>query len=204
MTKSESIAGLAKALLAFQAELPTVKKDATNPFFKSKYADLNGIWEACRPLLTKHDLALTQLHKFQEGQIILTTMLLHISGEYLTSDLLLTPAKANDPQSVGSAMTYARRYAMGAMLGVATEDDDDGEKAMARDKKPIPQETSPKPSVPNAHEDITIENLGDLFSTCFKLWGMNQTQVCKELGVAGKEQIGDVADAFLQIKAIKG
>ena len=131
MNKSDTIAKLAEALSAFQGEVKPAKKDATNPFFKSKYADLAGIWDVCRTPLSKHGLSVTQLPQVIEGNINLTTVLLHSSGEWIASDYSVTPVK-NDPQGIGSALTYARRYAMSAILGIASEEDDDAEAALGR------------------------------------------------------------------------
>ncbi len=159
MNKSESITELAKALNAFQSELQLAKKKETNPFFKSKYADLAEIWETCRPLLAKCGLSLSQMASVVGEHAVLTTMLMHNSGEWLSGDLILSPAKSNDPQALGSAITYGRRYAMSAMLGVATEDDD-GETAMGRQfvTKPQPKENTPLRSIeptPAAPQEAT-------------------------------------------------
>lgn len=129
MLKSESLKEIATALVAFQSEVKNVKKDATNPYFKSKYATLDSIWDEVRPLLAKHGLAVVQLPT--EGG--LETMIMHKSGEFVSSVMSLSPAK-NDPQGQGSAITYARRYALGAALGVVTETDDDANSAMPKSK----------------------------------------------------------------------
>lgn len=125
MQKSESIAALAGALAKAQAVMQGAKKDSENPFFKSKYADLGSVWDACRDALTKNELAVIQTTEVEDenGSIPVETMLAHSSGEWISGVLKVRPVK-DDPQGMGSALTYARRYALSAMVGVAPEDDD--------------------------------------------------------------------------------
>lgn len=125
MTKSESIAKLAEALNKFQATIKAVKKDGSNPFFKSKYATLDNIWEHARKELTSNGLSVSQL---PSGENELTTVLLHTSGEFISATAKMTP-KDSTPQSQGSAITYLRRYALSAVLGLTSEEDDDGNAA---------------------------------------------------------------------------
>ena len=115
----------AQALVAAIGELSNVPKTASNPYFKSKYAPLDAIVEATRPVLAKHGLAIQQQPLFMEGTAGVETTILHKSGHSTTTTLLL-PLKDQSPQGVGSAITYARRYALASVLGLATEDDDDG------------------------------------------------------------------------------
>jgi hypothetical protein len=133
MEKSENIAELTKALSKFQSEVNNVKKDATNPFFKSKYASLENVWDAVRDPLTKNGLALSQ---FPSGENELTSVLMHSSGQFLAMSIKMM-VKEQTPQGLGSAITYMRRYAMGAILGIATEEDDDGNHASARVAAPV-------------------------------------------------------------------
>lgn len=131
---------LAKAFVAFQADLQPVTKSATNPFFKSSYAPLNEVMESIQPLLAKHKLAISQFITNLNGESALQTVLIHESGqslEYPPQPLLLVK---NDPQSQGSATTYARRYGIMAVLGAVADDDDDGNKASKREVlKPLPK-----------------------------------------------------------------
>jgi len=129
MNKSESIKNLAKALSVFQSKVEAIKKTETNPFFKSKYADLSNIIESTRLPLAEAGLSYSQ---FPTGDNGLTTILMHAeSGEYLESTYNMQPAK-NDPQGQGSAITYQRRYALSAVLGLSTENDDDANAASAK------------------------------------------------------------------------
>jgi len=125
MEMSESIVDLAKALTVLQGQLKTVPKDKVNPVHKSKYADLSAIWEMCRKPLADNGLSLVQTTEIAENNVILETTLLHSSGQWLRGKLSLNPTKL-DPQGVGSSMTYGRRYAMCALLGIAADEDDDG------------------------------------------------------------------------------
>lgn len=124
MMQSETIAALAEALAKFQAQAEGARKNAQNPHLKNKYADLGSVWEAVREPLTIYGLSVVQLPMPSEaGTLRLRTQLLHKSGEWLASELVMPLAK-QDPQGYGSALTYARRYALAALLGVVQEDDD--------------------------------------------------------------------------------
>jgi len=115
----------AAALVAAIGELSNVPKTASNPYFKSKYAPLDAIVESTRPVLAKHGLAIQQQPLFMEGTAGVETTIIH-KGGHSTSTTLLLPLKDQSSQGVGSAITYACRYVLAAVLGLATEDDDDG------------------------------------------------------------------------------
>ena len=133
MQKSETLNELAAALAKAQSQIQGATKDKTNPHFRAAYADLASVWDACREALTKNGLSVAQTFEPVEGQAVaLETTLLHQSGQFVSSKLVM-PVSKFDPQGVGSAITYARRYALAAMVGVAPEDDD-GESAMGRAK----------------------------------------------------------------------
>ena len=128
MTRSEQINELATALAKAQGEMKGAAKDSENPHFRSKYADLASVREACLGALTKHGLSVPQFPRLTsvgEGQwlVEVETTLLHTSGQWMT-DTLAVPVTKVDAQGVGSAITYARRYALAAVTGVAPEDDD--------------------------------------------------------------------------------
>ena len=126
MTQSESITKLATALVQAQAEMPKAKKEADNPFFKSKYASLDKVLPLAIEVLSKHGLAITQhIVALDGGDSGLETMLLHESGEYLSSTMKLYIEKVNS-QGQGSAVTYARRYAVQSIIGMVADTDDDG------------------------------------------------------------------------------
>ena len=137
MNQSESIAALAAALSKAQASITGALKDSANPFFKSKYADLASCWDACRKPLTDNGLAVIQTIEAGEGRAVLVTTLAHSGGEWIKSYCpILT--KDDSPQALGSAITYARRYALAAMVGLA-QIDDDAEAAQGRHKVSAPQ-----------------------------------------------------------------
>ena len=129
--QSEQTNDLVSALVKASAEIKTAKKDAENPFFKSKYSDLPSIVEACKSALLKNNLVVTQSTTLVNGVTALVTTLHHTSGQWIRGYYPVTAVKA-DPQAMGSAITYARRYALSAIVGVVSEDDDDGESAMGR------------------------------------------------------------------------
>lgn len=129
MNQSDSIAAIATALVGFQAACEGAKKNAMNPAFKNKYADLSAVWEAIHEPMAANGLAVVQLPlPAERGELRLRTQLLHTSGEWIASEIVMPLGKV-DPQGYGSALTYARRYALAAMLGV-TQEDDDGNGAM--------------------------------------------------------------------------
>jgi len=123
---SQELNELAKALSAAQSEIMAASKDRENPYFKSSYATLASVWDACRGPLTKNGLSVTQLPVNQNGSVGVVTTLLHGSGQWMRSVLFAKPEK-DTPQALGSCLTYVRRYALSAVVGVAPEDDDGNE-----------------------------------------------------------------------------
>jgi uncharacterized protein (DUF3820 family) len=116
---------LAKALHAFQKDAPPVHLDATNPHFRNRYASLAGVVGAVRPVLNKHGLVYTQLPTLLDGVPALRTSVIHAeSGDEISDVMPLTVSKA-DAQGYGSALTYARRYALLSVLGLVADEDDD-------------------------------------------------------------------------------
>ena len=124
MNKSDDIKELALALSKTQALLKGALKDSNNPFFKSKYADLASVWEACREPLAANGLSVVQMPcNDTPDSVALETILMHTSGQWISS-VFSMPVSKHDAQAVGSAITYARRYALAAVVGIAPEDDD--------------------------------------------------------------------------------
>ncbi|WCB47057.1 ERF family protein [Nitratidesulfovibrio vulgaris] len=127
---SPEVTDLAKALIAVQHTLQPAIKDRENPFAKSRYATLNSVMDSCRDALLTNGIWVTQYPVPAEaGHLGLVTKLTHAESGQWQSSLLVMPLPKADPQGYGSAMTYARRYALSAMLGMVTEEDDDGEAA---------------------------------------------------------------------------
>lgn len=121
--QSEQIGELAQALAKAQGKITGALKDSSNPFFKSRYADLASVWDACRGPLSENGLAVVQLTEADDAGVYVSTTLAHSSGQWMRSRLRLTP-KDSTPQGMGSAITYGRRYALAAIVGVAQVDDD--------------------------------------------------------------------------------
>lgn len=135
MERSESLKAIGKALGLFHTKVAKIPKSESNPFYKSKYAALPSILDAIQIPLEESGLVFTQL---PDGEY-LTTLLIHFeSGEFISSSYKMNPIKT-DPQSIGSAITYARRYALGSILGLNIDEDDDGNKASAKANTPAPQ-----------------------------------------------------------------
>lgn len=154
MNRSESISDLAAALCKAQGSMEFAPKDSENPFFKSRYADLAAIWSVARKALLDNGLAVTQ-HPSADGNIVtVETVLCHATGQWLSSVLTML-AKDASPQSIGSCITYIRRYSLSSVLGIASEDDDDGNSAQPakgfhpeRKAAPGRAASSPPPSTP--------------------------------------------------------
>lgn len=143
MSQSSDIKDLASALAKAQSQLTAAKKDATNPHFKSLYATLQSVWEAARAPLYNNGLSIAQTFEATDGtRMEITTTLIHTSGQWIAGTLSMIPQR-QDPQGIGSAITYGRRYALAAILGIVAEEDDDGNAASQQ-----PMERSSRPSTP--------------------------------------------------------
>jgi len=176
MKHSESIAHLAVALVAVQAELKGVAKDSSNTEFRSSYVSLDAIIGASRPVLTKHGLAVVQgattPHTDEAGQvaaIVVESMLVHTSGEWLISTAVMPVVgrmlkgggrAAVDPQSGGSALTYGRRYSLSALLCLSTDEDDDATLASKPPKRQAPK-SAPALQAPAAASGAPVMPFGD-------------------------------------------
>lgn len=130
MNRSETIKSLAAAFVKAQRQVEGARKDSANPYFKSKYADLGSVWDACREALQANGLAVAQFPIASEAGVGVETVLLHESGEWMGEKLILPfpvgkdGVSKEDAQAGGSCITYARRYALAAIMGVCPEDDD--------------------------------------------------------------------------------
>lgn len=160
--QSPEIGALVDALSKAQAKMEGAVKDSKNPFFNSKYADLSSVWEAAKGPLTENGLAVIQGVEINEqGTPCLTTVLGHKSGQWIKSILPMTPQK-QDPQTMGSLITYYRRYSLAAMVGICPEDDDgnyatDPTRAQfTKNQNGSPQKTQKTPSntTPPSNEEI--------------------------------------------------
>lgn len=128
---SESIDKIAAALVEAQQEMGNASKDSKNPFFKSKYADLNSVREAALPALNKHGIVALQPTVILDGKKFVKTMLVHTSGQYIASLTEILLVKENDAQAQGSGISYARRYGLQSLVNIGSEDDD-GQEAVGK------------------------------------------------------------------------
>lgn len=137
MNRSESIVKIATALVKAQGNMSNATKGSSNPFFKSRYADLNSIREACIPVLNENGISVLQPTTVIDGKLYVETLLLHESGEFISGVYEVVVGKANDPQALGAAISYSRRYGLQSMVNIGAEDDD-AESAMGRSVKASP------------------------------------------------------------------
>lgn len=168
---SEAINELATALSAFQGEVQNATKNSKNPFFNSTYADLGEVLNVARPLLGKHGLALVQSPNFagtkEEGMVTVVSLLAHSSGQWI-KDVLDTPVFCTtgksgkvelvSAQTVGSAITYCRRYAAAALLGISQQDDD-AQSVSGKESAGNARETKPIPPVWTAQDETAFATL---------------------------------------------
>jgi len=148
MNSSPTITKIAAALVKAQLKMGNAVKDAENPFFKKKYADLNAIREACLPLLNEAGISAIQPTCVVDGVNYVETILLHESGEYISSLTPIITASANDPQKHGSGLSYARRYALQSIVNIGAEDDDAN---AAQPKTPVAPVVVTPPTVKPAY-----------------------------------------------------
>jgi hypothetical protein len=186
---SEQTTELAKAMLKVQAALQPACKDRENPFTKSTYATLNSVMDACREALFANSIWLSQYPvPVEPGYMGLATKLTHAESGQWQSSLLVMPLPKADPQGYGSALTYGRRYGLAAMLGIVTEEDDDGNmaglEARSKKKRNTPQgEASPgseQPSVPHAGAEThpAIAAMPKLDGIAYKMLTTQDNKLC--------------------------
>lgn len=138
MNSSTETNELALALCLAQGQMGGAVKDAKNPFFKSNYADLTSVIKAIKQPFADNGLSYTQFPVSSDGGVGVATRLMHVSGQWVESEFVL-PIVKQDPQAAGSAITYARRYALQSIAGIPTADDD-AESSMLRSEQTKTQE----------------------------------------------------------------
>jgi hypothetical protein len=138
---SDSLIKIAPAIVKAQAEMGNAVKDSKNPFFKSKYADLNSVREAVLPAFNKHGISVLQPTIFCDGKKFVQTILIHESGEYFSGVTEILSVKETDAQAQGSGISYARRYGLQALANIGA-DDDDGNSASGKTESGIRQTAS--------------------------------------------------------------
>ena len=194
MNISEGRSDLFAAISGAQAEFSTVVKNATNPHFKSKFAPLDTIIEMIRPILPKHGLAVMQFTDIAEAGIVVETIITHSSGQYISGALAM-PVVKQDPQGYGSALTYGRRYALAAALGIVSDEDVDGNGTErpkgGGDPQPQPQKQQTRPGHQAQHPQPAAVNLDQSRPAHDKIMAWIEA-------VAGKVDTGQkLADWFL-------
>lgn len=168
--QSEQIDQIAAALAKAQAELRPAAKNGENPHLKNRYSDIAAVYEAIRDVLPHHGLAVAQMMlPRDDGKAHVRTLLMHTSGQWLAGECVM-PCQQQGPQGTGSAITYARRYSLSAMVGVVSEDDDDGEGATRRGSQPARKQpagkgsTGRKPAAPPTYDLAHIAS--DMATKC--------------------------------------
>lgn len=183
MNQSETITSLAAAMAAAQPQIEGARKDSANPFFKSKYADLASVTAAVQPIFG-FGLCYVQRSHDRPDAAAIETIILHESGEWMSAGIVSVPVSKQDAQGFGSALTYARRYSLGAAFGIVPEDDDGNAAAKAAPVKPEAKspEGDKKNRVPTEAQDKavadfcaaietadTVESLKDAWEGAYKV-----------------------------------
>ena len=149
MQKSESIKELASALTKAQAEMPAIKFDSKNPFLKNDYASLGAIIAGARPVIAKHGLSVSQLTFGEDGVAGVETVLMHTSGEWISSSISMPVGEEkgkSSAQVAGSIVTYLRRYSLASILGIYSDEDGDGNAPEQANPKQAPKQAPQRPS----------------------------------------------------------
>ena len=174
--QSENLDQLFTALAKAQGEMSAAAKDCANPFFKSRYADLSSVWTACREPLSKNGLSVLQIVQSSELGDVLHTTLGHSSGQFMTSTMpirIKTGNGGNELQALGAAITYLRRFSLAAIVGVAPDDDNDGNGSSYKVQPKAEPAVVPVPFV-NAGQLSTLRGslaqCGNEFSTKVLEW----------------------------------
>tara|TARA_B110000285_G_scaffold196345_1_gene227260 strand:+ start:317 stop:922 length:606 start_codon:yes stop_codon:yes gene_type:complete len=199
MNSSEKINELATALCKAQAAMGGAVKDSANPFFKSSYADLTSVIKAIKQPFADNDLSYTQFPVSDENGIGVVTRLMHNSGQWMELGYTL-PIVKKDPQAAGSAITYARRYALQSMAGIPTADDD-AESAVIRGDHKKAINVIDKAAINNVIDDAQLSTLTDLLDST----GADVKRFCEHYGIASTKDLMaaqfDHAIAKLEAKA---
>jgi hypothetical protein len=173
LNQSEQINELAAALAKAQGAMKNAALNRINPHFKSKYADLSSVFDAIRGPLSANGLSTVQTTHIGERHMILRTLLLHTSGQFIASEYPLP--LAGKPQEIGSAMTYAKRYELAAIVGISADDDDDGNAA-----KPNGHANGNG----NGDDKITTEQVGKITKLCAEIGEGTESALCEWKHVA--------------------
>lgn len=154
MKTSDQINEIAAALAKAQGEIQNVVKDAKNPHYKSDYATLDALTDTVRPVFAKHGLAVVQIPTFAEGVVTLEILITHSSGQWIAGDAG-APIPKLDPQGVGSATTYLRRYSLAGIAAIAQTDDDGNAASARQETRSEPQKVRPPAGFDDWLSDLT-------------------------------------------------
>ena len=181
MKTSEKVDQICKALLDFHKEVNRIEKDGENPHFGNSYATIDQIIDEVRPLLAKHGLFVMQMATNDDpSEVKLVTRIYHSSGQWMESPPLTLKPQRQDPQAIGSAVTYARRYSLTSFLSLNTGEDDDGNAASDLESKPKQAKQQPKQQAKaqtkNAQGLATDKQWKAIYAICFKK-GLEKDQV---------------------------
>lgn len=182
VTMSQNIGELAKALASAQRVMEHAKKTKTNPFHKNKYADLTDVWDVLKKPLSDNGLSVVQLPAAEGPYLILTTILMHTSDQWISS-VFRVKAKAETAQEMGSTLTYARRYALAAITGNSSDEDDDGNSASGvydKPHRPVQEKAQPQVVVPPQTYQATAEQKKTMAALCAN-FGITDTKALIEI-----------------------
>lgn len=175
---------ICKAFVKFQSEFKGMKPDSSNPFFKSTYISLDGILETARPILAKNGLAVIQEATGDGEYIFVKTKLIHESGEMIETEVLKMKPQKNDPQSMGSCITYSKRYQLAALLGICECIDDDANTATYGNNSPEQSKSNGK---------LSAKQVGRLLAIGLKA-GIKEPEIKKVIKAEfGKDKIEDLS-----------
>lgn len=200
MTTSEQINEIAAAMAKAQGAMKAASKDNRNPHFGSKYADIAAVWTVARAPMADNGLVVWQDVTTGDAGVGITTRIAHTSGQWVEFGPLGVPVSKLDAQGVGSAVTYGKRYALAAALGVVAEDDDDGN--AAKDAPPPARATAPKPAPRPASSSPTPDVGGDILDTTIQAITNKGTRYSVKLGTGAWASTftKSVADAAVPFK----
>ncbi len=199
MNKSENVNELATALSKAQAQMTGVTKDATNPFFKSRYSTLDACWDAIRKPLTENGLSIVQTSDPDPDMVTIETILLHSSGQWISGVMKGRPVKT-DPQGIGSATTYFRRYGLMAITGLSPEDDD-AESAMIHTVAPSRTAELSKKVASAKADDTKSKAIKQLYFLCCNAdqLGMSKEQIAPFMKqILGRDDINSIGDVSVE------
>ena len=205
MKKSETLTEFSKAFAKTQQEMKQPLKDANNPFFKSKYVPLENVVEAITESASKNGLSFTQFPSSDEdGNVTVGTLVMHGSGEWIEYDPIKMKPVKNDPQSIGSAITYAKRYALSAIFGITSDQDDDGNEATQTKKQQPKKVNDPVISVEKAN--YYLKEIATISAEKGKEDGSIVKWFLNHLGVVDYKMIkqSQIEDADMLLGKLKG